>query len=1701
ETVLTLARPSFASLQVMEIVMTSATVTALSLEELQQRGINLNQGNYQAFSFAVGFAFEGETVVLDLPLLFGEGGSVDPLGGPAFDLSGLSPETQAIVERWQPPGIVPFAFASDGVDYRETGEDPFEELQLPLFGAIVLPGNVSFLNQFFEARLIVANGAPIDSEINLGDLSARLSFSDAQVLRLASTEPPVAPGQDVPLLTEDFQSEVLPARQASAAWTIEGLVPGTHSLNMDITGVLRRPGKDPWPIRGRTQAVVDVVDARFHLTFTHPDVVREGMAYSLGVTMTNLSRATQYGISVALMDNNIVGAHKADPADDFMRTISELAPGHSETLMFALVPDLTGRVVATSFQSTSPSGQGSFELVTGIGELGIPLSPATLVLPRFSERLNTPFTWSGDFYQAFSRFLGLAYSLAVAPSGALPAETPRVIRRDVETRAADVAFAGQRTFLGDGLLESLEVLSLELLGNRDALVDFDALRRTADSGNVLDQALGDLLLHVQDARDFDAAEFFDHFQDTVSYADPFAAVMLLPEIGSSAPELELYHQDEGQWLGLAGGFAEETENTLPFAAYLPVHQTAGGATLVPMAVIGHVELDQIFDIAVRNSGSQMQSLRLLMLIPNHEGRLRRVEIEELELPPGSFVGVSVGGDIPGPGQGGFVFRDGVTGVALSLQPSVVVSDVVLPPFRLIGARQDFGLQKARSFGDGVSYLFNRPPTDTISEYAAAFEIHSVFDGLDTSDQNVHREGDLRGKAAFLQPSGRVVNLRFDGPLCALVDPSDQSPLVVHAHSVLVDDIEDRFGEILSGTVPEILLETDPEHFGGLLSGRVLRGTGDGVEGATVQLLRSRDPSSAGLGPGLLIVAETQTTAEGSFFFEFVEDPHPDPTLLRGFKVRATIPAGADPDLNPAEISEVSSAILRSHRLAEINIALLGRGTIQGELLESSSGLPVEDGVVIATSTLFNIVKTVDADPDGGFFLPGMPVGPVTLTGKSPDGRVVYQTVNLAEPGDVVEAHLELPEADPPQGFGSVVVTVEYKASGEPAPDPVVLSGAEVRLYIGSGLFDQRTTGSQGLVFFENVPAGRMTLQAAHWDLSRSAAEMTLDVPQDTVVEARLTLRETGTKTVTGTVLFYDPITDSNVPVEEAAVYISGPGVFAFTDSNGDYVLEGVPVQAPGGGAYRVEAIDQARNLHGAMDIGVLSNDPPGEIHAPTIILREMRGGIRGVVLDPLGRPASAVSIVFVNKGVPLSQGAVTGADGSFSIDNIPLAEWEILAHVGSGLDPPRIGWLGSAETEVLYGGHQPFVTVRLGGAGTVRIHTSTGTSTGIQSLVYYKPYRFSEVSYSLGLSGVFTESQTDPNGDLELMLPVGPFQLSVFNPFHGIREISGALRWNGEVKEIDIVFEDASTVTGRVVDVDGMTPIAGAQVVLESAHLAPQTQISDALGQFRFELVPGGAVRVWATATVGSVDRVGLVSGQVSNGGQELQLEVRLKAQGTVRGRIVESVNGVTTPVAFARFYALEQTFPNRRVPEGQGWLVTDDQGRFEVAALTAGGISVIGKHPVDDRRGSTRGDVVRDWDVVELPDIVLSEDFGAIEVLVRDPETGVALPDCQVKLTGGGLPGAGVGAVTDSQGKAVYEALPLGGFGISVFHAPTGRSGRQSAVLAEPGERRELVVFVDQRGEISGTLFDDQARTNPVSSGIVDLSGTTAGGSFTAVD
>ena len=111
---------------------------------------------------------------------------------------------------------------------------------------------------------------------------------------------------------------------------------------------------------------------------------------------------------------------------------------------YRLRSGVTGHVFATAGTSSDDNVSATVQLHMGVSESGIPLSPATLVMPHYAQFVDQ------TLVSANLQLLGLGYSLATAPLDAGDWRSFRASsRRDVFRRAVDIARAGQRIFLGD----------------------------------------------------------------------------------------------------------------------------------------------------------------------------------------------------------------------------------------------------------------------------------------------------------------------------------------------------------------------------------------------------------------------------------------------------------------------------------------------------------------------------------------------------------------------------------------------------------------------------------------------------------------------------------------------------------------------------------------------------------------------------------------------------------------------------------------------------------------------------------------------------------------------------------------------------------------------------------------------------------------------------------------------------------------------------------------------------------------------------------------------------------------------------------------------------------------------------------------------------------------------------------------------------
>lgn len=1661
--------PPIAVIHVRKILLTEARVSRLTLEELRARGISLNQENAQAYRFAIGFAFGSQTVTLEMPVLYQGAGSVEPLEKPTVNLDGLPPDVAQSVRRWEPPRLVPFKLdlpPSAQLDVQEQGEEAPAEM--PLFGAIVIPGSISFLNQFFDARLIVANGADAGANLQLANVRAALRIPSGGALRLASTDPPLGAGAWLPVTGQDGMSVLDPTEQGSAAWTVEGLITGTHALRMDITADLVRPGRPVLELAGAAQAAVEVVDARFNLAFGHPDTVREGEPYSLFVTVTNLSRAAMNEVSVAF--GQISGAHVVGSPS---QAITTLPAGGSETLEFRMLSETTGKCFATTFQTASSGLTGSITLRTGVGELGIPLSPATLVLPRHARRLPPA------LLSANQRLLGLAYSLAVAPAGAAPQGLPHVIRSDVERRAIDLGEAGQRLFLTEPLLESLEVLALDQLGNRHDLAEFDALRRKSDKGLAAAAALGAELRSLQASHGpaLDAAGFFEHFISTTSYSRPFLAAVVVPAGGLPAPVLEVTETSSLGFVSLAYT-AEESGQTrlrnVPYGEIYSVSETGTGGAPVPLAIVGRLDRAAAYSLRLwANAGVDARG-RVILLVPNHDGvGFQRVEFPNLDMRAGDIFEILV--VAPSSSQPAtFEVRRAGSGLPVAgVQP--VVQPVALPVFRIIGAVQDFDLDP---YGSAISYLFNRPPTKASAENAALYQIATTSDVEEVSGGGTAvRVSAKTGAAAFWQPnSERVVNVRFTGPVSPL-SGGGARPFVTHTHTIGAG-LDDVFGNSLASPPPSPVLEAG--HAGGLAEGKVLDGLSHPVSGARVSLLRWRQPVSelgaASGSPVLDLVSQQTTGSDGAFYFDFIEEPAQGRGVLSGFVVRAET-AGSSP-----EREEVSSRIRLQGKLVRLNVAFLGRGTVEGRLVYEDDA-PVLNGTVTVANTLFSEMKTVAvSSPQAAFTVSGVPVGPITVTGRDAAGNSGYVTVGLETGGQVKsDVVVRIPHRSSPR-TGTVTGTVLVLRSGQTSP----AERARVALYAGGGAFGEKLTDASGNFRFEKVPEGQVTVQAADFSISRSPVVSDLMLVADQTVNVTLTLSEAVTRTVSGSVFFHEPATNTDVPVAGAVVFVEGPGNFSTTDASGTYRIENVPTPGPGE-SYLVTAIDLGRKLQGSLPLAGFDATAPEPIALNRILLKTMSGAVEGLVLDPLGRPIA-------NAGVVLGYLAetLTRADGTFVFEGVPVGSHALTAHSGDGLEPGRLGYFGVTQgVQVVYGGHRARATIQMRGAGIVRVETkSPGGAAGVLSPLSISREAFLEGSKAIGTKTL--EAETSPAGFFEIPVPVGNFAVRASHPFHGTKSSGGTIDFPGQIKNVVLTFDSAATVTGRVLGVDGATPVAEAEVFLSASGLLPQRLQTGPDGGFRFELVPPGSVSLTTSVRVGAVTHFGKVDGWVTSAGQTLDLTVVLGAQGTVRGSIKKRASAGEEPAAlpFAEFYVQESSHPNRRFPAGNVWSRASAAGAFEVAGVSAGLVTIIARDPGNVTvMARAQVQITADFQIIDVPPLVLFEPSGTVEITATDPETGSGVADCQIYLSNGET------TVADSQGRATFEALPYGTYSVHVFHAPTGRGGHADGLVID--SVHSLVarqVTLGARGKILGTLFDDAARSTGVGGATIALAGRTDG-------
>lgn len=185
---------------------------------------------------------------------------------------------------------------------------------------------------------------------------------------------------------------------------------------------------------------------------------------------------------------------------------------------------------------------------------------------------------------------------------------------------------------------------------------------------------------------------------------------------------------------------------------------------------------------------------------------------------------------------------------------------------------------------------------------------------------------------------------------------------------------------------------------------------------------------------------------------------------------------------------------------------------------------------------------------------------------------------------------------------------------------------------------------------------------------------------------------------------------------------------------------------------------------------------------------------------------------------------------------------------------------------------------------------------------------------------VFTTASSDAEGFYHVRLPIGSYRVRALHADYAAPPPPRAdLPFKGSDALVDIMLENPSTLTGRVVD-ETESGIAGIEVSYWMDGLPHQSTISSADGTYRLRVPTGeGTIRVVPPPGYMRDDPIDMIA-RMSMATEASLAPVALRALPVIRGS-VRDVDGA--PVANAVIQA-----KNLGVPV---WQLTDAQGDFEI--------------------------------------------------------------------------------------------------------------------------------------------------------------------------
>jgi hypothetical protein len=1685
-----------------EVLVSRVTSRPLTLDEIQERGIYIDEQNFRAVEFEVGFVLDGKTIAVKFPVVaprFDQSTEIIP----AAELEERLAEAAIINQQLSLSAELPPEFEQarlniqiQGINFQrvDVGEQDLE-LQIPPIPALmVIPGNIGFLNQFFSVQIFTENAAPRNSGLSVQNVKAELilppgpdqipasdySQPGDDPLRFARVGPDkiiqpvqsiVRPGPDGVIGTADDIGRLFPGENGQAEFLVEGLQEGLHVMDLTLTADLDGLAAGTVKIKGKAAGSVLVRNPRFSMAFTHPRTIRAGEPYEATVTVLNTGITPANLVSVTLSRNSISGGVLESPETV---QLGNLLPGQTATATFRVRAQRTGAISFSNLTTSDDSLVGRFRLRMGIDERGVALSPDTIALPDFANDLPEA------VLNAAIRMLGQA--LSVATAGQVPPGVQRTARSIITTRVLELAEAGQRVRYGDPLERVLPDLLLDWQGARKFDAGFDQILRETNAGREWAEAL---ISELELADGLNASE---------------RLLARLPDLAGRGENWAVFALDrESGKISFGDGVSGRIPET--GGSNASVNYRYGGGSNGVWAVT-RPSTNLVFEWNV--SHDLVQAELTLALIENN-GTARQLRWSLENLPAGACVRFSDGAELH--------LDLNCDGTADALVAAAETTVNELPP-EVLFVFQDRSVKAGRpprpcevplmeNYGTVLAVLFSKPMTQSSVNSPSAYRL-----------ENGNQAGSVQ-----IQPGGRVAMLNMR-----------QGVSAIRPRTMTISGVTDPRGQ----PVVEASIPVTTDLFNGVaIRGRVVRADGSMAAGVPVTLTMYDENENLLFGCEQFVVRVSQvfTDSDGAFEFDYVMSgipysvsatdtsglsveaiqlilestagdafardklmaivnaPGAQNTLLQQFAV-GTLPQAI------AKVEGLDRALLRDHVLldspregTEVPVALRfrGRGTVTGQVLASDGATPLGGTAV----NLFpdpdsrELGRGIFADSSGRFAFTGVPLGIFTIQAQASTRQSRTISGLIDRPGQVTNLMVVL--TDPS--------TASTEVRGRVFEADNVTPHSNARVFVGrynGGRFENVvaavTADAQGFWAAPNLPVRIYDVVAVSFDGQRKGDRRDIGTSPNGIAQLNLTLQDFAT--VIGRV---ENSTGQAVP----NALVAGGEMLVRSDANGLFTLTGVPT------GQRTISAGLERNPEVGIDFPRLGSANVTIVSGMDnfIVVRlNPAGRIVGRVLDAEGNPVPGVRVA-----IPEENGFMwVEADhqGHYKFENLGLKNYtlsspapevfendvsgligqirggkedEILAAIGeafaifTGATDPFLtgandnfnpGKWGFTSTKLSFDGQTVVADIRFLPNGTV-----SGTVLNAQGVPIGARVRLTGIGpLANGMPSMIIrgERNSDPAlGTFEFpgQLLAGSWGLQAASPFFPvvITDSGATTRDNPDATNITLRFPSEQETNGRLTGVvllpNGSPASEGVRVKISFGNDYVIT--TDTNGFFDTQIkIPAGNYRVEADDPFTGL--VGSASAQVK-AGLTNAVTVHLLGRGNLRVTVTQADG---SPAAGAAVRIEQGDFPRERF---QG--TSDSIGRVLFENVFDGhyGISaefVSGPTRISGRTGSTVQRALTSEATVRL------QATGIIRGRFVKQDRVTPVEFAQVAIGTIGF------ATTGTNGAFEVEGVPLGTHRL-VSHDPVSGAGAiLNVTLSFDGEVRDVLLVEQFRGTVNGAVI-----------------------------